>query len=364
MKILVISNMYPTEENKSFGIFVKNQVEALEKRGLLVDVAAITNPRSGKLQVMKKYLLWMLRILKVFILRGGKYSIVHAHYVFPSGLWGYFFKKIRGTRFIVTAHGGDIDKMARKSPFFFKWTKKILQEADHIIAVGNELYGTIVNEFEVPEQKVSIINMGVNRDVFKPLNKELARKACGLEENIIPVLFVGNIIKQKGLLELCSAFSKLIVTEPGLRLYLIGPQKDQNFNEELNNYLQAHNILQYVQFLGVKDQKEIAQWMSAAEIFVLPSHIEGFGLVALEAMACGTAVVGTNVGGLKYLLADGAGHVVPAKESDALFKAILYLIRNQDVRNSLIENGEKRAEENDQERMLDYVMDVYFPTGG
>lgn len=364
MKVLVISNMYPTEKNKSFGIFVKNQVEALRSRGLLVDVAAITNPKAGKLQVIKKYLLWMLEVLKIFSIRGKKYSIVHAHYVFPSGLWGYFFKKIFGTRFIVTAHGGDIDKMARKSPFLFKWTKKILHEADHIIAVGNELYDTIVNEFEVSGQKVSIINMGVNREVFKPLNKKIAKKTCGLDEDIKPILFVGNIIKQKGLIELCSAFSKLIVTEPSLRLYLIGPQKDQNFAGELNQYLQAHHIQQYVQFLGVKDQKEIAQWMSAAEIFVLPSHIEGFGLVALEAMACGTPVVGTNVGGLKYLLADGAGEIVSAKDSEALYKAILYLIHNQDERYSLIENGEKRAEENDQERMLDYVMDVYFPTGG
>lgn len=356
--------MYPTVENKSFGIFVKNQVEALKSRGLSVDVAAITNPHSGKFNVLKKYSAWMMGTLKAFMTKGRKYHIVHAHYVFPSGLLGYLFKKCFGTRFIVTAHGGDIDKMARRSARLFNWTKKILHEADHVIAVGNELYETIVNEFEVPCENISIINMGVNREIFKPINKGEARASCDLDPSIIPILFVGNIIKQKGLMELLGAFSQLVRMQPAIRLYLIGPQKDQAFMQELQELTNEHGIQGHVSFLGTKDQREIAQWMAAAELFVLPSHIEGFGLVALEAMACGTPVVGTDVGGLKYLLADNAGKTVPPLDSKALESAISQLLSDRNQCEILIQNGEKRAEENDQERMLDLVMDVYFPTGG
>ena len=104
--------------------------------------------------------------------------------------------------------------------------------------------------------------------------------------------------------------------------------------------------------------------MSAADCVVLPSHMEGFGLVALEAMACETPVVGTNVGGLKYLLANGAGVISPVKNSIELANSILYILSSEKERNKIIRNGIIKAEENDQERMLNRVMDVYFPTGG
>lgn len=356
--------MYPTAKHKSFGIFVKNQVEALKKRGIAVDVAAITNPQSGKKNVLMKYTSWMLRTLKAFLTKGRKYHIVHAHYVFPSGMLGLLFKKCFGTRLIVTAHGGDIDKMARKNDRLFNWTKRILQESDHVIAVGNELYDTILNEFNVPAEKISIINMGVNREIFKPINKEVARSSCGMKEETIPILFVGNMIRQKGLLELMEAMSQLIRLESSIHLYLIGPEKDHAFMEELQLFINERGIQEHISFLGTKEQTEIAKWMAAAEIFVLPSHIEGFGLVALEAMACGTPVVGTNVGGLKYLLGDQAGKIVPPMDSNAIQHAISQLLSDKKECETIIKNGEKRAEENDQEEMLDRVMDVYFPTGG
>lgn len=363
-RVLVITNMYPTEENKSFGIFVKNQVDALVKRGLEVDVAAITDPRAGKLNVMKKYFTWMLSTLQAFLSKGKQYEVVHAHYVFPSGLLGYFFKKRFRTRLIVTAHGGDIDKMARKSPWIYKWTKKILHEADHVIAVGQELYDTIHHEFRVEKERLSIINMGVNREVFKPILKEEARKLCGIEDGTRPILFVGNIIKQKGLLELVDAVSKLVRTYPQIQLYLIGATHNESFKRELIERIKAGNIENHVTYLGVKKQREVAESMAAAEVFVLPSHIEGFGLVALEAMSCGTPVVGTNVGGLKVLLDNDAGKIVPSQNDEALTEAIADLLSSKEKQELFIKNGEKKAEENDQERMINRVMDVYFPTGG
>ncbi|MBU8881155.1 glycosyltransferase [Bacillus sp. FJAT-29790] len=363
-KVLVITNMYPTEKHKSFGIFVKNQVEALKRRGLSVDVAAIQNPDSGKLNVLKKYSSWFFKTILALMTKGKSYDVVHAHYVFPSGLLAYFFKKLFGTRLIVTAHGGDIDKMARKNKQIYSLTKKILQEADQVIAVGQELYDTIVDEFSVPVNRISIINMGVNRDVFKPISKIEARKTCDIKTEEIPILYVGNLIKQKGLLELVEAIRLLKKSEPNVRLFLIGPDKDQSFKKELFERIQQLNINNEVSYLGVKSQKEISEWMSASEVFVLPSHIEGFGLVALEAMACGTPVVGTNVGGLKYLLADGAGKIVPVKDAEALSEGILHILTSKENKDMLVKNGEEKAEENDQEQMLNRVIEVYFPTGG
>ena len=208
-KILVISNMYPTEKHRSFGIFVKNQVEALKQQGLEVDIAAIYNPNSGKKNVIIKYLKWLLSVLVLLLFNGRKYDVIHAHYVFPSGLLGLLFKKLYGTRLVVTSHGGDIDKMARKSPRIYQWTLKILQEADEVIAVGDELYGTIEHEFKVDHKKLHLLNMGVNRQIFQHLGKEEARKNLSIPDQVMPILYVGNIIKQKGCIRFTGSYEEI-----------------------------------------------------------------------------------------------------------------------------------------------------------
>ncbi|MGD6875878.1 glycosyltransferase [Bacillus infantis] len=363
-KILVITNMYPSAENKSFGIFVKNQADALRKRGLTVDVVSIQNPAGGKIKVLAKYSAWLLKTVRVLLAQGKRYDIVHAHYVFPSGSLGLLFKRLFGTRLIVTSHGGDIDKMARKSPFIHQQTAKILANADHVIAVGEELHKTITEEFSVDKGRISIINMGVDRDVFHRRDKKAAKANCNIADSEMPLLFVGNIIKQKGLLELVEAVSIAAESHPDTTLYIIGAEKDPAFKQELTDHVKLLDMENRVFFLGVRTQQEIAEWMSAAEVFILPSHIEGFGLVALEAMACGTPVIGTEAGGLKHLLSNGAGEIVPVKNAAALSKGIEELLSSPEKRNQQILIGEKKAEENDQDRMLDRVMKVYFPTGG
>ena len=363
-RVLVITNMYPTSEHKSFGIFVKNQVDALKKRQVHVDVIAVTNPKSGKVNVIKKYSAWFIKTILNLVTKGKTYDVIHAHYVFPSGFLGLLFKKLFGIRLVVTAHGGDIDKMAKKSRRLFKLTEFILHEADHVIAVGEELHEQIITTFSVDQRKVSIINMGVNREVFKPHDQGKARMLCGIAEHEKVILFVGNILQQKGISELIDAIDLIHQSEPSVRLYLIGAEKSPSFKHQLERVIKDNQLENIVQFLGTKEQPVIAKWMSAADCVVLPSYMEGFGLVALEAMACETPVVGTNVGGLKYLLADGAGVISPVKNSVELANSILYILSSEKERNKIIRNGIIKAEENDQERMLNRVMDVYFPTGG
>jgi len=239
-----------------------------------------------------------------------------------------------------------------------------LHQADHVIAVGNELHHEIVTNFSVKQQNVSILNMGVNREIFKQMNKHSAREKCGLEKESRIILFVGNFLEQKGLLDLVEAMKLVHEKDSNVQLFLIGAEKDPNFRRILENKIMDYHLQHTVIFLGAKEQSDIAVWMCAADCLVLPSQIEGFGLVALEAMACGTPVIGTNVGGLKTLLADGAGEITPVKNSRELAKSISKVLSSEEIRSSLIKNGFKKAEENDQECILNRVMEVYFPTGG
>ncbi|WP_347862211.1 glycosyltransferase [Salimicrobium sp. PL1-032A] len=208
-KILVISNMYPGARSRTFGVFVKNQVESLREEGMDVDVVSVTDPRMAKVHVLKKYIAWVLMLMRVFLSRRKSYDIIHAHYVFPSGFFGTIFRTFSKARLIVTAHGGDIDRMARKNKLLFGLTKRTLKRADHVIAAGEVLKRDITRDFNISTEKVSVLSMGVDRDVFRPVPKEEAKRGLGLDPDGYHVLFVGNLIRAKGLDELLTAFKRL-----------------------------------------------------------------------------------------------------------------------------------------------------------
>ncbi|MGP4106089.1 glycosyltransferase [Virgibacillus sp. L01] len=361
-RVFVITNMYPSRKNKQFGIFIRNQVEALKNRGLTVEVAAIREQRAGKFFVIKKYFIWVMHIIYSLLFKGKSYDVIHAHYIFPCGLWGVWFKKLFGTRLVVTAHGGDIDKMAKKGTLFFKQTKKILQQADQVIAVGDHLKTEIVTDFGIHEEKITIINMGVNRNVFAPVNKNKAKKQLNLPEERVQLLFVGNLIKAKGLYELIEAYSQLKKASYSIELHLIGTVKDPTFINQLKQKISDEKI-EDVFFHSPKNQQDISLWMSASDVFVLPSHMEGFGLVALEAMSCHTPVVGSDVGGLSYLLSDGTGVLIEPHNINSLQNGIEMILNSSDFRNSLIRLGEKKAREYEEEKQLDKLLGIYEMIG-
>lgn len=357
-KILVLSNMYPTDKHKTYGIFVKNQAEKLRERGADVTVSAIQDPGKGKTGVIKKYMGWLLRTFRVLVSRGKSYNIVHAHYVFPTGMLALMFKKLLKTPYVVTAHGGDIDRMAKKNARIRGWTRSILLHADHVIAVGEALRHDIIQDFDVPAERVTVMSMGVNRRIFQPVPKEEARAGLGIPSDEKPIVFVGNFIREKGVLDLIEAFSLLEKEETAVKLYMIGARRSQAFTEEAENLIKERGI-RNIQFLDPVSQPELARWMAAAELFVLPSHMEGFGLVAVEAMACGTPVVGANVGGLSFLLADGSGVLAEPHNPVSLYESMAAILQDEALRERLLESGFRKAGENDEEKLMDKLEEIY-----
>lgn len=319
-KITVLSNMYPSIEHPTYGIFVKNQVELLKSKGVDVDVIAIDDPAKGKVSNVKKYAKWFVTSLFHMLKNKREIALTHAHYAFPTGFISMVGKKLFNLPYVVTVHGGDIDKMASKNARIEAMTKKILTTADAVIVVGERLKRDVIDRFEVQKDKVHVMSMGVDTSIFVPLEKEEARKELGIPLEQKMVLYVGNMIEVKGILELLDASAILHKVDPATALYLIGSNKDQGFMER---FQQKTALLEVpvIHHLPMQ-QRDVAKWIAAADVFVLPSHHEGFGLVALEAMAIGTTVVGTDVGGLSYLLGDQTGILVEPRNAEALAKGI------------------------------------------
>ncbi|CAM5191780.1 Glycosyltransferase involved in cell wall bisynthesis OS=Ureibacillus acetophenoni OX=614649 GN=SAMN05877842_104128 PE=4 SV=1 [Ureibacillus acetophenoni] len=318
-KVFVISNMYPSKEHLSFGIFVKNQVDALQKENIDVIVSANTNPATGKKNTIFKYSKWALDVLSKAIKYRKQITVTHAHYVFPSGMFSLLLKKLFKIPYVVTAHGGDIERMAKKSPKIRKWTEKILKESSYVIAVGPVLAEQIEHDYQIPKEKILICSMGVNREVFKPGNQYAIRNELGLEQDAFVYLFVGNVIKQKGVEELLLAYKQVKQqSDRSTKLVIVGSRRDENFINSIKPIVEDS-----VHFVDPVQQGELVKYFQASNVFVLPSHIEGFGLVALEAIAAGTPVIASRVGGLISLLDDGAGHLVEVQNVEALASEML-----------------------------------------
>lgn len=318
-KVFVISNMYPSKEHLSFGIFVKNQVDSLKKHQIDVLVAANDNPATGKKNTILKYSKWAKDVFSKGMKHKKDISVTHAHYVFPSGVFSLMMKKMFNIPYIVTAHGGDIERMAKKSTKIRNWTLKILQESSAVIAVGPVLAEQIEKDYGISKEKIHICSMGVNRQVFKPGNQKEVRKELGISEDTFMYLLVGNIIKQKGVEELLLAFKEVKkVSDKKVQLVIIGSNRDQHFIQSISGYLDED-----VKMVSPLEQPKLVKWFQASDVFVLPSHLEGFGLVALEAIATDTPVIASNVGGLTSLLGNGAGHLVEPKNVSRLAEEML-----------------------------------------
>jgi D-inositol-3-phosphate glycosyltransferase len=137
-------------------------------------------------------------------------------------------------------------------------------------------------------------------------------------------------------------------------------QLEQREFERLEQLRDELGIGELVTFLGAKSQDTLVYYYSAAEMVVMPSHYESFGMVALEAMACGTPVIGSDVGGLSFSIEDGFnGYLVPGQEPDALADKIALLLRHSGLRDHLGEQAIRWAERYSWAYIADEILDVF-----
>lgn len=196
------------------------------------------------------------------------------------------------------------------------------KKATKIICASNFVKNTLLKKYAF---KSTVIHPGVNTSLYKP-NPKVKR-----EENLI--LFVAgrkNMYRMKGLYYLIDAIKML----HGVRLRIVG-EIDESNNKN-------------IEFIGVKQGKDLAEEMQKASLLVLPSlaHMESFGMVLIEAMACRTPVIGTNIGGIPEVIEDGIdGFLVPTKDSNALALAISKIMANKELATRMGQCGEAKVRE-------------------
>ena len=188
--------------------------------------------------------------------------------------------------------------------------RDLVQRCDHIIAPTEREKEEFIQHYGASSEKISVVPCGVNLEQFRALDKAQARQHLGFGDDKI-ILFVGRIDPLKGIDKLIRALPYLRNIQ-GLRLLLIGGgEHSQHEMEQLRKLACDLEVEDSVTFMDLVKHEQLPYFYSGADVCVVPSYYESFGLVALESLACGTPVVATDVGDFRNIIREGeSGYVV------------------------------------------------------
>jgi D-inositol-3-phosphate glycosyltransferase len=194
---------------------------------------------------------------------------------------------------------------------------RLANESDMVIASTQKEKLALKQLYDVPADKICVIPCGVNRNLFKPLDKSASRKALGLGEGKI-ILFVGRIERLKGIDTIIRALPYLVEIKP--KLIIVGEDGNRKGEmDSLKNIAENLGVSEAINFSGLIDYHKLPLFYNAADVSVLPSYYESFGLVTLESLACGTPVVATDVGDSRNIIIQGeTGYILSENTPEQL----------------------------------------------
>jgi D-inositol-3-phosphate glycosyltransferase len=303
----------------------------------------------------------------------GGYDLIHSHY-WISGVvalelrerWrapivhmyhtlGFLKNRVARTR-------GEHERTIR-----IQWEWEVARRVDALVASHPLERALLIWHYDAIPDRVKVIPCGVDLSLFRPINRERAYEALCLEPRAW-LLFVGRLEPIKGLDTLLKAIELLKRQEEDElgrpALLIIGGNKARadvsGLEGELQEQVTGMGLQQSVFLMGSKPQVELPLYYSASEACILPSRYESFGMVALEAMACGRPVIASRVGGLSYTVRDGeTGFLIPEGDAETLSNKIGILLSDSNLRRQLGKNALKHAREFQWEKIVASLLGLY-----
>jgi teichuronic acid biosynthesis glycosyltransferase TuaC len=259
--------------------------------------------------------LWALRCLRA---ESGDFDLIDAHYFYPDGVAAVMLGKAVRKPVVITARGSDVNLISR-----YQLPRSMIRyaagKAAGIITVSQALKNSLV-ALGVPMSKVDVLRNGVDLEMFRPVDRSLAR--ARLEIHGLTLLSVGNLVELKGHDLVIGALPFL----PNYSLIIVGEGPERFTLQRLAVRL---GVSSRVRFLGRIPHEQLADVYSAADALVLASSREGWPNVLLEAMACGTPVIASNIGGIPELLkSPAAGEMAPERSSRGFATTITKLFHS------------------------------------
>lgn len=384
-------------ETGGMNVYVRELSRELGRRGMSVDVftrfqdtntpqieslgptARVIHLPAGPLAPYDKNLLpghvdeFVAGIRQFAAQEGVRYDLVHGHY-WVSGLVAHRLQQEWDVPMLQMFHtlGAMKNKVAkaetdRELDTRMEIERQVMEWADRIVAATPLDKAQMVWHYAADADKITVIPAGVDTQLFYPRSKARVRRELGLPGLDTPILlFVGRIERLKGidtLLESVAVVSRTC-SGRGLKVLIVGGGgQTEEENSEIRRVSQLHrelNLEDQVEFVGSKPQEMLPLYYSAADITVMPSHYESFGLVAIESMASGTPVIASNVGGLQYTVKDGeTGFLVPEENHFALAEQVHNLLKNPDLREQMGRQAAEHALQYSWQNIAAQVADMY-----
>lgn len=322
MKILILSNMYPSATHVNYGIFVKNFENGLLDDGIKIDKIVIKGKGENIFSKIIKYFIFVS--FSVYKILKQDYDIIYIHYaehsVFPLSIVQKF-KNIKKP-IIINTHGDDVFSNSLISKFVFNSIKN----ANLLVVPSKYFYGVVSKKYNNKNIFISPSG-GIDTKLFRPKSDFLNYK----KQEILQLGYVSRIDEGKGWDTLLEAIYRLIqeYNFNSFHLTVAGHGKDEgNFKNKVKEF----NLEKYVNYIGLKKQAELPIVYQNLDLFIFPSFRESLGLCGLEAMACGIPVLGSNIAGIASYITDGYNGLLftPKDEIDLSNKIIDFNHLNND----------------------------------
>jgi len=297
------------------------------------------------------------------LVRRYNIDIIHAHFAYPEGFAGFLARNMMKVPFVLTLHGYDIltdpsiNYGIRLTKRYDVMVRKVLAESDMIFAASKHVYKAAISA-GCPEDHLLLLPNGVDVERFNPrLDSSLVREKLGVAGR--PVVFTLRWHEPKNGIEHLIKAVPFVLREIPNAIFIIGGSGVlKKYHEKLAKKLKVnHNVL----FVGHIPAIELPLYYAACDVFVIPSIVEAFGLVTVEAMACGKPVVGTNVGGIPDVIKDGInGFLVEPRNPQSMANKIIVLLKNPNLRTKFGASARKIVmEEFNIQKRIDKILSIY-----
>ncbi len=309
-------------------------------------------PKEELLSMMDEFAQNMLSFIRRSHLN---YELVHANF-FMSALVASKVKKELGIPYVVTFHAlGLVRKKHQKDmdkfpPERIEIERRIINEADHVIAECPQDKEDMIQLYSARPGKISIVPCGFSAKEFYPVDKTCARRILNFSKDEKIILQLGRMVPRKGVDNVIKALGELKRKNQSMRLVVVGGEDDRPDPllcpeiARLQKIAMEEGVASSVVFTGRKQRDVLKFYYAAADLFITTPWYEPFGITPLEAMACGTVVIGSNVGGIKFTVEDGVtGFLVPPHDPSALAQKIETLIGDEKLLATMHHNSLKRV---------------------
>ena len=306
-------------------------------------------PLAAPVDTLYTYLPLFLEALHRFAEQEGRpYRVVHSHY-WLSGWVGRRAAANWVVPHVVTFHTlAEIKARARagesEPPLRSNVEKDLIDSAQLVIASSSHEKDAIVRLYHGEGHRIEVVPCGVDLSLFRPLDVHDARQRLGLNGEKV-ILYVGRVEPIKGL-ELLLRSAAIMESQEPFKLMLIGGDNTKDGEvDRLMRLAEDLGIENVTEFVGTVDQKQLPLYYNAADVCVVPSYYESFGLVALEALACGTPVVASRVGGLPTVVQHGRnGYLVSWRCPEPFADCLEVILSSKGLRRSMGQAARQWAE--------------------